>query len=305
MLIDFWTYSCINCLRTLPYIRAWDARYRKAGLTIVGVHSPEFAFERVESNVRENVRKLKLHYPVAMDNDYGTWQAWSNQYWPAKYLIDRSGHVRYYHFGEGEYGKTEEAIRTLLGADAPAPSGLEDRSPHGQLTPETYLGYKRLDRNGGDRSSRTSRTLTPSPEPARRTSWPSAASGPSRGSAPRRPRPASAAVPRPQRLPRVDRERIRASARRRQARADREGRRRPALHARRSEKISDHLLELRFSPGVAGLRVHVRVAEELVDLVERRRHGTGAGALERRDRAREGQRLLERRRRPGAPQPPT
>ena len=150
VLIDFWTYSCINCLRTLPYIRDWDARYRKAGLTIVGVHSPEFAFERVESNVRENVRKLKLHYPVAMDNDYGTWQAWSNQYWPAKYLIDRNGHVRYYHFGEGEYGKTEQAIRTLLGADAPAASGLEDKSPHGQLTPETYLGYKRLDRNGGD-----------------------------------------------------------------------------------------------------------------------------------------------------------
>jgi cytochrome c biogenesis protein CcdA/thiol-disulfide isomerase/thioredoxin len=150
VLIDFWTYSCINCLRTLPYIREWDARYRKAGLTIVGVHSPEFAFERVASNVRENVRKLKLHYPVALDNDYGTWQAWSNQYWPAKYLIDRNGHVRYYHFGEGEYGKTEGAIRTLLGAGAPAASGLEDRSPHGQLTPESYLGYKRLDRNGGD-----------------------------------------------------------------------------------------------------------------------------------------------------------
>ena len=151
VLIDFWTYSCINCLRTFPYIREWDTRYRKAGLTIVGVHSPEFAFERVESNVRENVKKLKLLYPVALDNDYGTWQAWSNQYWPAKYLIDRSGHVRYYHFGEGEYGKTEEAIRTLLGADAPAASGLENRSPHGEVTPETYLGYKRFDRNGGDK----------------------------------------------------------------------------------------------------------------------------------------------------------
>ena len=150
VLIDFWTYSCINCLRTLPYIRDWDARYRAAGLTIVGVHSPEFAFERVESNVRENVKKLKLRYPIALDNNYGTWQAWSNQYWPAKYLIDRSGHVRYYHFGEGEYAKTEEAIRTLLGKDAPAASGLADKSPHGQVTPESYLGYKRLDRNGGD-----------------------------------------------------------------------------------------------------------------------------------------------------------
>ena len=149
VLIDFWTYSCINCLRTLPYVRDWDARYRAAGLTIVGVHSPEFAFERVESNVRENVKKLKLRYPVAMDNDYGTWQAWSNQYWPAKYLIDRKGHVRYYHFGEGEYAKTEEAIRTLLGADAPPASGLEDKSPQGQLTPESYLGYERLARYYG------------------------------------------------------------------------------------------------------------------------------------------------------------
>ena len=149
VLIDFWTYSCINCLRTLPYVRDWDARYRATGLTIVGVHSPEFAFERVESNVRENVKKLKLRYPVAMDNDYGTWQAWSNQYWPAKYLIDRKGHVRYYHFGEGEYAKTEEVIRTLLGPDAPPASGLEDKSPHGQLTPESYLGYERLARYYG------------------------------------------------------------------------------------------------------------------------------------------------------------
>jgi cytochrome c biogenesis protein CcdA/thiol-disulfide isomerase/thioredoxin len=149
VLIDFWTYSCINCLRTLPYIREWDARYRAAGLTIVGVHSPEFAFERVESNVRENAKKLKLRYPIALDNAYGTWQAWHNQYWPAKYLIDRAGHVRYYHFGEGEYAKTEEAIRTLLGADAPAASGLADDSPHGQVTPESYLGYERLARYNG------------------------------------------------------------------------------------------------------------------------------------------------------------
>jgi len=153
VLIDFWTYSCINCLRTFPYIREWHTRYRAAGLTIVGVHTPEFAFERVESNVRENVKELKLRYSVALDNDYGTWQAWSNQYWPAKYLVDRKGHVRYYHFGEGEYAKTEEAIRTLLaerGTTVPEASGLEDKSPHGLLTPESYLGYERLDRNGGD-----------------------------------------------------------------------------------------------------------------------------------------------------------
>ncbi|HWL33045.1 MAG TPA: cytochrome c biogenesis protein DipZ [Gaiellaceae bacterium] len=150
VLIDFWTYSCINCLRTLPHIRAWDERYRDAGLTIVGVHSPEFAFERVESNVRENVRKLGVRYPVALDNDFVTWQSWHNQYWPAKYLIDKRGHVRYYHFGEGEYAETEEAIRTLLGADAPDASGLADESPHGLVTPESYLGYERLARYGGE-----------------------------------------------------------------------------------------------------------------------------------------------------------
>jgi cytochrome c biogenesis protein CcdA/thiol-disulfide isomerase/thioredoxin len=150
VLIDFWTYSCINCLRTLPHIREWDDRYRDAGLTIVGVHTPEFAFERVASNVRENVKQLELRYPVALDNHFGTWEAWHNQYWPAKYLIDRNGHVRYYHFGEGEYAATEEAIRTLLGNDAPAASGLADDSPHGLLTPESYLGYKRIARNGGD-----------------------------------------------------------------------------------------------------------------------------------------------------------
>jgi len=152
VLIDFWTYSCINCLRTLPYIREWDDRYRAAGLTIVGVHSPEFAFERVESNVRENTKELKLRYPIALDNDFGTWRAWSNQYWPAKYLIDRDGHVRYYHFGEGEYGETEEAIRTLLaerGTAVPAASGLDDKSPRGQVTPESYLGYERLARYYG------------------------------------------------------------------------------------------------------------------------------------------------------------
>ena len=150
VLIDFWTYSCINCLRTLPYVRAWDERYRAAGLTIVGVHSPEFAFEREEANVRENVRTLQVRYPVALDNDFATWRAWHNQYWPAKYLVDRNGRVRYFHFGEGEYDETEEAIRTLLGRDAPPASGLEDESPRGLVTPESYLGFERLDRNGGE-----------------------------------------------------------------------------------------------------------------------------------------------------------
>jgi len=114
VLIDFWTYTCINCLRTLSHLRAWDDRYRAAGLTIVGVHTPEFAFERRESNVRDAIAANGLRYPVALDNDYGTWNAWRNRYWPAKYLIDARGHVRYWHFGEGEYDTTERAIRTLL-----------------------------------------------------------------------------------------------------------------------------------------------------------------------------------------------
>ena len=101
VLIDFWTYSCINCLRTLPHLRAWDKTYRDQGLTIVGVHTPEFAFEHVEDNVRSAIDRLDLDYAVAMDNDFGTWNAYSNRYWPAKYLIDSRGHIRYAHFGEG------------------------------------------------------------------------------------------------------------------------------------------------------------------------------------------------------------
>ena len=152
VLIDFWTYSCVNCLRTLPYVTDWDARYRDSGLTVVGVHSPEFAFEREEANVRENADELGIEYPIALDNRFGTWSVWNNQYWPAKYLIDRKGHVRYYHFGEGDYAETEEAIRELLasrGTTLPTASTLEDESPHGLVTPESYLGYERLARYAG------------------------------------------------------------------------------------------------------------------------------------------------------------
>jgi cytochrome c biogenesis protein CcdA/thiol-disulfide isomerase/thioredoxin len=152
VLIDFWTYSCINCLRTLPYVTDWDARYRDSGLTIVGVHSPEFAFEREEANVRENAEKLGIAYPIALDNGFGTWSAWNNQYWPAKYLIDREGHVRYYHFGEGEYAETEQAIRQLLaarGGALPGASKLRDDNPRDLVTPESYLGYERLARYAG------------------------------------------------------------------------------------------------------------------------------------------------------------
>jgi cytochrome c biogenesis protein CcdA/thiol-disulfide isomerase/thioredoxin len=132
VLLDFWTYTCINCLRTLPYLEAWDARYRRQGLTIVGVHTPEFAFERTASNVSAAIDRQGLRYPVVQDNDYGTWNAYGNQAWPAHYLVDARGRVRYVHLGEGAYEETEAAIRALL-ADAVA----------GRTTPETYLGTAR------------------------------------------------------------------------------------------------------------------------------------------------------------------
>ena len=107
VLVDFWTYSCINCIRTLPYLKAWDKRYRKDGLTIVGVHSPEFPFENEAGNVEEAIERNGIHYPVAQDNELATWNAYGNQYWPAEYFIDAQGRVRYAHFGEGEYGEKE------------------------------------------------------------------------------------------------------------------------------------------------------------------------------------------------------
>jgi cytochrome c biogenesis protein CcdA/thiol-disulfide isomerase/thioredoxin len=146
VLIDFWTYSCINCLRTLPHLKAWDRTYRKDGLVIIGVHAPEFAFERVPGNVRTAVRKLGIEYPVALDNDYDTWTAYANQYWPAKYLIDRTGRVRFFHFGEGEYDQTETEIRRYLGENGVPKTKVPDPTPTGPLTPESYLGYERLDR---------------------------------------------------------------------------------------------------------------------------------------------------------------
>src|ERR671938_1485131 len=154
VLVDFWTYSCINCLRTLPHLEAWDKAYRKDGLVIVGVHTPEFAFEHSLSNVRKATRRLGVRYPVALDNDYATWNAYSNQYWPAEYLIDRRGHVRHYHFGEGEYDRTEQLIRQLLAperAHLPSATAIADRTPMALTTPESYLGYARLDRYAGSR----------------------------------------------------------------------------------------------------------------------------------------------------------
>ena len=148
VLVDFWTYSCINCLRTLPYLKAWDARYRSKGLVILGVHTPEFAFEHDLGNVRAAVKRLGIRYPVPLDNAYGTWKAYSNQYWPADYLVDQAGHVRDVHFGEGDYAKTEQDIRRLLEAgkagQLPRAGKDADRTPKEIRTPESYLGYLRI-----------------------------------------------------------------------------------------------------------------------------------------------------------------
>ena len=148
VLVDFWTYTCINCIRTFPYLKAWDGRYRDDGLTIVGVHTPEFAFEREADNVREAIVQSGLRYPVAQDNAYATWYAWGNQYWPAKYLIDARGRVRYAHFGEGSYEETETAIRALLAETGASRLGamVDTRAETASAelaTPETYLGYER------------------------------------------------------------------------------------------------------------------------------------------------------------------
>jgi cytochrome c biogenesis protein CcdA/thiol-disulfide isomerase/thioredoxin len=143
VLIDFWTYSCINCVRTLPYITAWDKKYRDQGLVIVGVHSPEFEFEKNIDNVKAAVAHDGIHYPVALDNNLDTWSNFNNRYWPAHYLIDRTGQVVYTHFGEGDYDVTENNIRYLLGlkGEAAPVAAVNEFSP--DQTPETYLGYAR------------------------------------------------------------------------------------------------------------------------------------------------------------------
>ena len=157
VVIDFWTYSCINCLRSLPYLKAWDAQYRKDGLVIIGVHAPEFAFEREPANVAKAIRDLGIRYPIALDNNYVLWHALKNQYWPAHYFVDAQGRIRYHHFGEGEYDVSERVIRQLLAEAGHAPSdmamarpnssGAEAAAARGGIgSPETYIGFSRADR---------------------------------------------------------------------------------------------------------------------------------------------------------------
>ncbi|HTT86229.1 MAG TPA: cytochrome c biogenesis protein DipZ, partial [Acidimicrobiales bacterium] len=154
VLVDFWTYSCINCQRSLPHVEAWYARYHTDGFEVVGVHTPEFAFEHVVSNVTRAAKQLGVHYPIAVDNDYKTWSAYDNNAWPAEYLIDAQGDIRHVELGEGDYSLTESLIRKLLaGAEPtvklPSPTAVPDHTPRTALTPESYLGYDRLTNYAG------------------------------------------------------------------------------------------------------------------------------------------------------------
>jgi thiol-disulfide isomerase/thioredoxin len=153
VLIDFWTYSCINCVRTLPYLTDWDKKYRDRGLVIVGVHSPEFEFEKKPDNVKAAIAQHGIRYPVALDNQLSTWLNFHNGYWPAHYLINQEGKVVYTHFGEGDYDVTENNIRYLLGLKEKG-AGIQLEAPtvaSGQ-TPETYLGYARAESFAGKES---------------------------------------------------------------------------------------------------------------------------------------------------------
>lgn len=150
VLIDFWTYSCINCQRTQPYLNAWYEKYRDNGLVIIGVHAPEFGFEKIETNVREASQKAGIKYPIALDNDFKTWNAYWNRYWPAKYLIDQKGNIIFKHFWEGGYDEMEKNIQDLLWAKKDfenlKSSTSSDSSSKKELTPETYLGSARAER---------------------------------------------------------------------------------------------------------------------------------------------------------------
>ena len=153
VLVDFWTYTCINSLRPLPHVKAWAAKYKDAALVVIGVHTPEFSFEHEPANVEWAVRNFKVSYPVAIDSDYKIWNAFNNDYWPAQYLVDAKGRIRYHHRGEGDFGEIEDAIRELLkengvsGLTADSiqisPVGIEAAGDTvNERSPETYLGYR-------------------------------------------------------------------------------------------------------------------------------------------------------------------
>jgi thiol-disulfide isomerase/thioredoxin len=184
VLVNFWTYSCINSLRTLPYLRAWARKYKEAGLVVVGVHSPEFAFEKISANVRVATKDLEIEYPVAVDSEHVVWRAFDNQYWPAFYFVDAKGRKRHHQFGEDRYDRSEQVLQQLLeetGRSA-IPGGLV--SPEGQgtqaapgvpatLSPETYLGYARASSfayRGAEIAADRARDY-PGPPPLRLNQW--------------------------------------------------------------------------------------------------------------------------------------
>jgi thiol-disulfide isomerase/thioredoxin len=156
VVIDFWTYSCINCLRSIPYVKGWAEKYKDHGLVVIGVHTPEFAFERNINNVRAAVSDLKIEYPVAIDNDYKIWRSFDNKYWPAHHFIDAKGRTRFHHFGEGDYDQSEQVIQGLLeeAGNGNVPQSLVSVNASGvaaaasvydDQSPETYIGYDRAD----------------------------------------------------------------------------------------------------------------------------------------------------------------
>jgi cytochrome c biogenesis protein CcdA/thiol-disulfide isomerase/thioredoxin len=178
VLIDFWTYSCINCLRTLPYVKAWADKYKDQGLVVIGVHAPEFAFERNVDNVKKATHDLGIDYPVAIDNNYAIWRSLNNEYWPAHYFVDAQGRIRYHHFGEGDYTESEKVIQQLLAEAGHAgaekiPTGLPGGSAQGVLaaadnndmqSPETYIGYERAENfasPGGEANDKSSTYTAP------------------------------------------------------------------------------------------------------------------------------------------------
>jgi thiol-disulfide isomerase/thioredoxin len=156
VLVDFWTYTCINSLRPLPYVKGWATKYRDAGLVVIGAHTPEFSFEKQHENVENAVRSLKITYPVAIDNNYEIWRAFDNQYWPAQYLIDGKGRIRYHHFGEDKYSEVERVIQELLKENGATgfDTNLVSESGDGveaapdfenEISPETYIGYRQAE----------------------------------------------------------------------------------------------------------------------------------------------------------------
>jgi thiol-disulfide isomerase/thioredoxin len=181
VLVDFWTYTCINWLRTLGYVRAWAEKYEDHGLVTVGVHTPEFPFERDVDNVREAAKDMRVEYPIALDRDYGVWDAFANRYWPAVYIADAEGGIRHHQFGEGGYDECEQVIQRLLresGRDnidddlvSVVPEGFEAQADWASLeSPETYLGYQQAQRFAGDAALDEPRTYA-APDSLRLNHW--------------------------------------------------------------------------------------------------------------------------------------